>query len=60
MRISQEHEKCIGCGACVAVCPENWEMGDDGKANPKSRNSDAECNKSAAAGCPVSIIKVEE
>lgn len=60
MRISQEREKCIGCGACVAVCPENWEMGSDGKANPKSRNSDAKCNKAAAAGCPVQIITIEE
>ncbi len=33
MKIIQEREKCIGCGACVAVCPKYWEMADDGKVN---------------------------
>lgn len=60
MRIKQDREKCIGCGACVAVCPENWEMSDDNKAKPKSFESDLECNKKAAAGCPVKIINIEE
>ncbi|PIR01574.1 MAG: hypothetical protein CO031_02785 [Candidatus Nealsonbacteria bacterium CG_4_9_14_0_2_um_filter_37_38] len=25
-------EKCVGCGACVAVCPEGIKMGKGGKA----------------------------
>jgi len=25
-------EKCIGCGVCVATCPEGVELGEDGKA----------------------------
>jgi len=60
MKISQDHEKCIGCGACVGACPDNWEMGDDGKAKPKSRDSDLECNKDAAEACPVKCITVTE
>jgi ferredoxin len=26
-RINYEKEKCIGCGACVALCPDNWAVG---------------------------------
>ena len=59
-KITQDHEKCIGCGACVAVCPSNWEMSGDGKARPKSQESDDDCNKAAADGCPVKCIHVKE
>ena len=34
-RIIHEREKCIGCGACAAVCPEFWEMKGDGKSHLK-------------------------
>jgi ferredoxin len=59
-KISQDHEACIGCGACIATCPGNWEMADDGKAKPKRKVDDLECNEPAADGCPVGCITVEE
>ncbi len=60
VKINQEHDKCIGCGACVAVCPDNWEMGDDGKANPKQTEVKEDgCNKEAESVCPVGIIHVK-
>ena len=34
VKIVHEIDKCIGCGACAAVCPDNWEMAGD-KAKPK-------------------------
>ena len=50
-----DKEKCIGCGACVAVCPDMFELGSDGKANVK--NADAKCNvKEAIETCPVQAI----
>jgi ferredoxin len=61
-KITQEHEKCIGCGACVSVCSENWLMANDGKAKPKKTNiSDKElkCNKDAEEACPVQCIHVK-
>ena len=60
-KVTQEHDNCISCGACVAACPDNWEMGEDGKAKPKSEMvDDVGCNQAAADACPVSIIHVEE
>ena len=69
MKIIHEREKCIGCGTCVAVCPDFWTMGEDGKSSLKEAKdtgngvfeleiADAGCNKEAASACPVQIIKV--
>lgn len=59
VKIEQNHADCIGCGACVAVC-NNWEMGPDGKARPKSTSApEAGCNKEAADVCPVGCIHVK-
>lgn len=60
-KIIQNRNKCIGCGACTAICPGNWFMDDDGKATPKKTAIEAEkesCNKLAAEACPVQIIKI--
>ncbi len=57
--IKHERDKCIGCGACVAVCPENWEMKDDGKAAPKKTVvEELGCNKKAEESCPLHIIHI--
>ncbi len=61
VKIEQEQEACIGCGACVSICPDNWEMTEDNKAKPKQTElEDAGCNKEAAEACPVQCIKVLE
>lgn len=70
MKIIQEHEKCIGCGSCAAICPKYWEIVDDGKAKPigSKLNSDknyeleiqqVDCNKEAVDVCPVQCIHVK-
>ena len=60
-KITQDRDACIGCGACVSVCPDNWEMKDDGKASPiKTEVEDVGCNQDAADICPVQCIKVEK
>jgi len=46
-------EKCIGCGACVAVCPEGFEL-KGGKSIVK--NEKAKCIKEAIAACPTGAI----
>ena len=71
MKVIQEHQKCIGCGSCAAICPKYWEMTDDGKAKPAGGKTDdngnyfleieeATCNQDAADACPVQCIKIEK
>ena len=58
-KIEQDVGACIGCGTCVSVCPENWAMGDDGKAHPKKTELDElGKNQAAADQCPVQCIKI--
>ena len=59
-KISVDKEKCIGCGACAAVCSENFEVV-EGKAKPKKSEVDEiGCCKEAEDTCPVHAIKVEK
>lgn len=66
VKITHDRDVCIGCGACAAVCPDYWEMGDDGKSDLKGAKKDAlelkeaGCNTEAAQGCPVNCIHIEE
>jgi ferredoxin len=69
--LEQDRLNCIGCGACVAVAPDHWEMVDDGKASiigckkrpdnweekPISKEEFQE-NMEAAESCPVSVIHI--
>lgn len=51
-------EKCIGCGYCTSVCPEVFELGEDGKSQVKSdADLSKECIKEAKEGCPVGAIE---
>jgi len=46
-------EKCIGCGACVSMCPDTFVMKDS-----KSKViSDKDCEEAISA-CPVEAITV--
>ena len=59
--IEHDRDGCIGCGACVAVNDENWEMVDDGKSRCKNKNvedSNLEKEKEAAEACPVNVIHI--
>ena len=59
MKVTVDKETCIGCGACVAACEEVFEL-KDGKAVPKTPETDKDCAKEAADICPVEAIKVEK
>lgn len=55
--ITVNKETCIGCGSCVALCPQTFQMNDDGKSDVISQD-DIECAKNAAESCPVQAITV--
>ncbi len=58
--IVHERSKCIGCGACAAICPGNWKMAEDGKSQCKNTHpKEVGCNKDAADACPVKCISVK-
>lgn len=53
-------DTCIGCGACVSVCPEVFEIGDDGKSHVKDPDGCSEEDlKQARDMCPVNAISLE-
>lgn len=62
-KVTIDQEACIGCGACTAVAPEIFELGEDGKARVKKEKLNAKELKQAQEGaevCPVQAIKIEE
>lgn len=59
MEVKVNKEKCIGCGACTAICPDVFEFDDDGLAKAV-KNEINEDVKTAAEGCPTEAITVDE
>ena len=62
-KIEHDQPGCIGCNACAALHPDNWEMIDiNGEVKSKCKavdveeGSDFEKNKEAADVCPVNVI----
>jgi len=55
-----DKEKCTGCGTCVALCPEVFEIGDDGKSEVKNPKACEECDCQATVdSCPEDAITLE-
>lgn len=72
MKIIFEKSKCLGCGACVAVCPKYWEMTEDNKSHLKNSKIDPKngteileikkigCAQEAVQICPIQCIHIEK
>jgi len=63
MRAFVDKDTCIGCGACVGICPEVFHMEDDGKLKAIEEDLSSELQDSArdaADCCPVVAINIEE
>jgi len=61
-KIKIDREKCVGCGMCQGLCPEVFELREDGKAYiKKGADLEKKCVKEAIESCPVKAIeKIEE
>jgi ferredoxin len=58
MSIKVNQELCIGCGACVSLCPDVFKMNDAGKSEVVSEEN-IDCARNAAGSCPVQAISVK-
>lgn len=62
MKAIIDSEGCILCGLCPDICPEVFQMADEGPAEvivdeiPKEAEDAA---NEAAEGCPVQVIHIE-
>jgi len=56
--VSVDAKICIGCSACVALCPDCFEIGSDGKSHVKAQACKSCKLADVAAACPVGAIKV--
>lgn len=61
MKAYVDKDTCIGCGLCPSICPEVFEMQDDGKAGTmvdEVPDGVEDSAKEAADSCPVNAISV--
>ena len=56
-----DQNKCIGCGACAAICSDVFELGADGKAKVKNYDTGHDdCIEQSITTCPVKAISWKE
>ena len=56
--VKVNEEKCIGCGACVAIAPNNFDFNDDGFSTVIGTEVTEE-TINASEACPVFAIEIE-
>ncbi|MEM3405928.1 MAG: ferredoxin [Candidatus Pacearchaeota archaeon] len=57
--IKIDSKKCIGCGACEAICPITFKI-KNGKSTIKKQPKKITCEEEAANSCPVQAIRIEK
>ena len=62
MKVSVNKDLCIGCGACAAIAPDVFEIGDEGFAEVKGEVTEEikDDVTDALEGCPTGAIAEEE
>ncbi len=61
MKATIDRSGCIGCGLCPSICPEVFQMADDGLAEVIVEDIPSEAEgtaEEAQENCPVSVINV--
>ncbi len=62
MKAEIDRSGCIACGLCAELCPDVFNMADDGLAEVISEIEESvqESAIEARDSCPVSVISIEE
>ena len=53
------NEGCLGCGACTGICPDDFELDDEGLAKVIVEETEDPAVQDAIDGCPVGVIEAE-
>ncbi len=62
MKVKVNKEACIGCGACAAICPDVFEIDDEGLSTVKVETVSEELQEDtteAVESCPTAAIIAE-
>ncbi|HFB84088.1 ferredoxin [Thermosulfuriphilus ammonigenes] len=60
-RLVVDRELCIGCGTCVELCPEVFELDEEEKSQVKDEEACSRCDcQEAIDTCPVEAISWQE
>ncbi|NLW25404.1 MAG: ferredoxin [Clostridia bacterium] len=60
MELYVDQDLCIGCGACISLCPEVFDWNDDGKAEVIVTEVPSDVEETATDAmdsCPTEAIK---
>lgn len=63
MKVKVNKDACIGCGACVSICSDVFELNDEGLSEAKTEEVKEELKdevNDAKDSCPTGAIEVEE
>ena len=63
MKVCVDPDICTGCGPCVDVCPEVFELNDEGIAVVKMKQVPDDLRQTcleAVESCPTEAISIEE
>ena len=73
MKVKVNKDACIGCGACASICPDVFELNDEGLSEVKVEEENKEKEefvsvkeelqdevRDAADSCPTGAIEVNE
>ncbi len=62
-KVTVDRDACIGDGICASLCPDVFEMDDEGKSvviKEEIGDDLYDCVKEAVDSCPVSCISMEQ
>jgi ferredoxin len=58
-KVKVDSDRCLRCGACIAVAPNNFTYGEDGESVVKNEEVNDQV-RDAVDMCPVGAISIEE